>query len=71
MATSWTQADLAALEAAIKRGVTSVSYADRQVQYASPVEMLKVRETMRSALDAESSIPAVRTTYARFRKGSE
>jgi hypothetical protein len=71
MSTSWTQADIEALEAAIKRGVLRVRFADREIQYHSVSEMLSLLQSMKSAVDAESSTPVVRTTYARFRKGSE
>lgn len=55
MATSWTQSDLEALEASIAKGVKSVSYGDRRVDYNSLDEMLKLRATMRD----EIASPAV------------
>lgn len=69
MTTSWTQADIEALEASIKRGVLRVRYSDREVQYQSGSEMLKVLSEMRSAVTAETSTTTnSRTTYARFKK---
>ncbi len=50
MATSWTQANLDALEAAIAKGVKSVSYGDRRVDYNTLDEMLKLRATMRDEI---------------------
>lgn len=51
VATTWTTAHLAALEAAIAKGVRSVSYGDRRVEYGSIDEMLKLRATMAAAID--------------------
>jgi hypothetical protein len=70
MTTSWTESDITALEAAIKRGVLRVRFSDREVQYQSITEMLKLLQTMKDAVEAESSEGSNRTTYARFRKGS-
>lgn len=69
MTTSWTETDIAALEAAIKRGVLRVRFADREVQYNSISEMLKLLQSMKDAVDVSESTSAGRTTYARFRKG--
>lgn len=71
MSTSWTQADITALEAAIKRGVLRVSFKDRDVQYQSISEMLKLLQTMKDAVEAETTTTGSgRTTYGTFRKGS-
>ena len=70
MTTSWTESDITALEAAIKKGVLRVRFSDREVQYQSSTEMLKLLQTMKDAVEAESSTGSNRTTYARFRKGS-
>lgn len=48
--TTWTSTHLAALEAAIAKGVRSVSYGDRRVEYGSIDEMLKLRATMAAAI---------------------
>jgi hypothetical protein len=48
--TTWTSAHLSALEAAIAKGVRSVSYGDRRVEYGSIDEMLKLRATMAAAI---------------------
>jgi hypothetical protein len=47
---SWTQADLAALEAAIAKGVLIVEYNDKRVRYRSLDEMLKIRDLMLKSL---------------------
>lgn len=46
--TSWTSADVAALESAIKRGTKSVAYATGRVEYHSLAEMLTLLDRMRS-----------------------
>ena len=69
MTTSWTQADIEALEAAIKQGTLRVRFENREIQYQSISEMLKLLQTMRDAVDVAASTTASRTTYATFRKG--
>ncbi len=69
MTTSWTETDIAALEAAIKGGTLRVRFGDREVQYQSTGEMLKLLQTMKDAVAIASSTAITRTTYARFRKG--
>ena len=73
MATSWTEADITALEAAIKGGVLRVRFSDgREVQYHSVSDMLRLLQTMKDTVaSAADSSALTRTTYARFRKGSE
>lgn len=46
--TSWTSADVAALEAAIKKGVKSVTYQSGTVTYHSLAEMLTLLDRMRA-----------------------
>jgi hypothetical protein len=69
MTTSWTSADIAALEAAIKGGVLRVRFADREVQYHSMSEMLKLLSTMKEMVATAASGRRSRTSYASFRKG--
>jgi hypothetical protein len=70
VSTSWTQADIEALEAAIKGGTLRVRFENREVQYQSISEMLKLLQTMKDAVAGGSSTGAPsRTTYATFRKG--
>ena len=71
MSTSWTQADVEALEAAIKGGTLRVRFENREIQYQSTSEMLKLLQTMKDALAAGSSGTWGRTTYASFRKGPQ
>ena len=59
MATSWTQSDLDALEAAIKKGVRSVSYASGRVDYHSLDEMLRLRAIMRDEISTPSPSQAI------------
>lgn len=47
---SFVQSQLDALEAALVEGTLIVKYADKQVQYRSVEEMLKLRDLMRSNL---------------------
>ncbi len=63
---SWTQADLAAIEKAIKSGALSVQFADRQVAYRSLDDMMRIRAMMRHELGLDA---ADRVHYAEFRKG--
>lgn len=58
-ATSWTQTDLDALEASIKKGVKSVSYGDRRVEYNSLAEMLQLRATMATEIAAPPQSQAI------------
>lgn len=60
---AWTSADLVALEAAIATGATSVKFADRQVNYRSLAEMLKLRDLMISALASPKRKRFSTTTY--------
>ena len=69
MATTWTQADIAALEAAIKRGDLRVRFGDREVQKNSITEMLKLLQTMKDAVAAASNASTTRTTYGVVSKG--
>lgn len=62
---SWTQADLTALEAAIRTGTRQVTYADRTVVYRDLSEMLTLRDIMTRDVAGES--PASRTRVAGFR----
>lgn len=54
MTTTWTTADIAALEAAIKRGVKSVTYASGTVTYHSLDEMLRLLDRMRNEVAGAS-----------------
>ncbi len=68
MTTSWTQSDVEALEAAIKTGTLRVRFENREVQYQTISEMLKLLETMQSAVDMAGSGSSIRSTYASFTK---
>lgn len=57
--TTWTVADVAALESAIKFGEKRVRYGDKEVEYGSPAEMLKLLAVMRGQVDAATASPAI------------
>jgi hypothetical protein len=54
MATNWTPADLARIEAAIATGVTTVHFEDREVTYRSVAELLSARAAIQAELLANS-----------------
>lgn len=66
MATSWTQADIARLEAAIAGGaaVSSMTFGDQTVTFRSADDMLKLLAVMQRAVAGTS-----RTRYAATSKG--
>jgi hypothetical protein len=47
---AWNQGDLDALEQAIVAGHRSVKYADKEVQYRSLDEMIKIRDMVKRSL---------------------
>lgn len=52
---SFTQDQLTALEGAIAEGALRVKYSDKEVEYRSLEEMLKIRDMMRNALGLNST----------------
>lgn len=53
MATTWTDADLVALDGAIATGALKVRYADgREVTYRSLADLRSIRDEVKAALDA-------------------
>lgn len=64
---AWTQAQLDALDQAIAEGALTVRYQDKQVQYRSLDEMMRIRSLMASELGVKARSP--RRTYASFSKG--
>lgn len=48
--TNFTQQQLQKLEAAIAKGVTTVRYSDKTVEYRSLNEMIRIRDLMRKEL---------------------
>lgn len=48
--TSWTDSDLAAIEAAISTGAKRVRYQTHEVEYQSMADLLKARDVIRDAL---------------------
>jgi hypothetical protein len=53
---SWTQTDLDRLEAAIAKGVRSVTYQSGSVTYASTAEMFQIRDAMQIALGVSQGV---------------
>lgn len=68
MTTSWTQSDVEALEAAIKRGVLRVRFSDREIQYHSISDMLTLLQTMKDAVDSNGGTTSTRCTFASYSK---
>lgn len=66
--TTWTLADLAALEKAIAQGVKKVKYTDKEIEYRDLDEMLSLLSLMKSALGCTTKGGGVRL-YARHSKG--
>lgn len=69
MATSWTEADVTALEQAIKNGAREVWYGDKRVQYHSLSEMLRLLDLMRKEVGIAPKNGGRK--YAEFNKGLE
>lgn len=65
--TSYTQAQLTALEGAIASGALEVSYSDRRVRYRSLSEMMKIATDMRIALGIQTAATTPAVLYAEFR----
>lgn len=64
---AWTSDDLAAIEEAIATGATRVKYVDREIQYQSLSDLLKLRDRMRGELGMTGGTNG--RTYASFSKG--
>jgi hypothetical protein len=62
---TFTQADLGAIEQAIASGYLKVKYEDKEVTYQSMEQMLKARAMIMSSLAATTS-PVVRIDYPTF-----
>jgi hypothetical protein len=55
MPTTWTQTDLATLEAAIASGTRHVQYGDKSVTYQTIEQMLRARSEIMSAVGGSGS----------------
>lgn len=64
---AWTNSDLEALEKAIASGTTRVKYSDREVNYRSLDEMLKIRDLIAKEV-ADGPVGPFRKV-AQFSKG--
>ena len=47
---AWTVKDLAALEKALAQGVKSVKYTDKEIEYRTLNEMLRLRDVIKQSL---------------------
>lgn len=66
MASAWSQSDLDAIEAAIKSGVQRVKYDNKEIEYRSMDEMMRVRDAIRKTLGQTAASPRI---LANFSKG--
>jgi len=51
---AWTQTDLDEIEKAIATGARRVKFSDREVEYASTTDLLRVRDLIRKTLGTAS-----------------
>tara|TARA_R110000803_G_scaffold162194_1_gene225787 strand:+ start:2667 stop:2906 length:240 start_codon:yes stop_codon:yes gene_type:complete len=58
--TTYTEENLANLEAAIAEGALKVKYADKEIEYRSLKDMLKIVDIMKKALGKDCPAPAGR-----------
>jgi hypothetical protein len=65
---AYTTQQLDVLESAIAQGVTKVKYSDKEVEYRSLDDMIRLRNIMRQELGMSGGI-ASRRTLAEFSKG--
>ncbi len=65
MQVAWTQQDLDAVKSAIASGATRVKYADREVQYQSLTDLLRIK----AVIEAEMGKTKVLRHYPSFDKG--
>jgi hypothetical protein len=67
---AWSQADVDALDQALKAGAKRVRFSDqREVEYHSLDEMLKLREAMVAVVASSSGSGRASSTLAQFTKG--
>ncbi len=69
MSTSWTQADIDALEAKLAKAIASAQFGDRSVTFQPISEMRKLLEQMKDAVASSTGGGKSRTSYAMTRKG--
>ena len=66
---AYTQAQLTALESAIARGVTRVTYDGTTTEYRSLAEMRQIAAMIQASLDDAAGTNQVRQILARPKKG--
>ena len=69
MSGNFTIEDLNALEQALAKGIRRVKYTDREIEYRSVDEMLKVRDVMRQCLGLNGDDGRGRRRLATTNKG--
>lgn len=60
---AWTQSDLDALDAAIKKGVRTVQYQSGSVTYHSLDELLRLRDVMTREVRGDAAVTRVVGSY--------
>jgi len=65
---AWTQSDLDAIERALAQGTKRVEYQDKEVEYHSLTELMKLRATIRAELGVNSG--KSQNVLAAFSKGT-
>ncbi|HSH41296.1 MAG TPA: hypothetical protein VK973_04140 [Arenicellales bacterium] len=60
---AYTASDLAAVESAIARGETEVSFGDRSVKYRSIADLQRVRRAIKAELAEANSTPKLSPRY--------
>lgn len=66
---AWKEADIVAIDEAIKQGATRVRYGDREVVYRSLDEMLRLRDVMKSSVRGKAKPTA--HTFSEYSRGYE
>lgn len=61
--TAFTQENLLALEEAIADGALKVKYTDKEIEYRSLAELLKIRDLMKNALGQNQKCPGSRGLF--------
>ncbi len=63
---AWTQTDLDTLEASMKAGANKVKFGDREVEFATIDEMLKLRAVMKNEVEQANDTTPTRVSYSKF-----
>ena len=66
---SYSQAQLASLQAALASGTLRVRFEDRSIEYRSTEELRQAIQIVEDALAVDSGVPKQTRSFARFSKG--